>query len=104
MLDETLEGIIPGGLWLVAGLAIGVAFAEALRPVAVRVVRVGMDVADRAQEAGAEAYEKAQDLIAEARHERAQVRVPAARPDGAGRPTVRPSPRASRRAGRSRVS
>lgn len=104
MLDETLEGIIPGGLWLVAGLAIGVAFAEALRPVAVRVVKVGMDVADRAQEAGAEAYEKAQDLIAEARHERAQVRVPAARPDGTGRATVRPSPRASRRAGRTRVS
>src|SRR5215470_15080071 len=104
MLDEMIERILPGGLWLVAGLAIGVAFAEALRPVAVRVVKVGMDVADRAQEDGAEAYEKAQDLIAEARHERAQVRVPPARPDGAGRPTVRPSPRAGQRTGRSRVS
>ncbi|HKF18063.1 MAG TPA: hypothetical protein VKF14_12830 [Candidatus Dormibacteraeota bacterium] len=100
MLDEMVEEVLPGGLWLLAGLAIGVAFAEALRPVAVRAVRVGMDVADRAQEVGAEAYEKAQDLIAEARHERGRVRVPAARPDGAGRPTVRPS----QRTGRSRVS
>jgi len=100
MLDEIVEEILPGGLWLVAGLAIGTAFSEALRPVAVRVLRVCMDVADRAQEVGAEAYEKTQDLIAEARHERARLRVPAARPDGSGRPAARPRPRA----GRSRVS
>ena len=104
MLDEIVEEIVPGGLWLVAGLAIGTAFADALRPVAVRIVRAGMDVADRAQEVGAEAYEKAQDLIAEARHERAQLRVPAARPDGTGRPTARPSQRVGRRTGRSRIS
>jgi hypothetical protein len=79
MLDEVIAAIVPGGVWLVAGAVIGAAFAERLRPVAVRVVRASMDVADRAQEFGMEAVEKGQDLLAEARQQRIQS-PPAAEP------------------------
>lgn len=78
MIDEIVERILPGGIWLAAGIAVGAAFGESLRPIAIRAVKVGIEIADRVQAAGAEAYEKAEDLIAEARHERDRDRVQAA--------------------------
>jgi hypothetical protein len=78
MIDEIVETILPGGIWLAAGVAVGVAFADSLRPIAVRAIKAGLEAADRAQALGAEAYEKAEDLVAEARHERDRERVRAA--------------------------
>lgn len=70
MIDEIVETILPGGIWLVAGVAVGAAFSESLRPIVIRAVRTGIEIADRVQAVGVEAYEKAEDLVAEARHER----------------------------------
>jgi hypothetical protein len=75
MIDEIVETIIPGGIWLVAGVAVGAAFGESLRPIVVRAVRTGIEIVDRVQAVGAEAYEKAEDLVAEARHERDRDRT-----------------------------
>lgn len=80
MIDELVETILPGGVWLTAGVVIGAAFGTALRPTAVRVMAAGLAAADRLQEVGAEAYEKAQDMVAEARHERDQRRAAQAAP------------------------
>ncbi|HYW27224.1 MAG TPA: hypothetical protein VE953_23845 [Terriglobales bacterium] len=85
MIDELVETILPGGVWLTAGVVVGAAFGTALRPAAVRVMAVGMAAADRLQEVGAETYEKVQDLVAEARHERQQQRAAEAPPPAAPR-------------------
>jgi hypothetical protein len=78
MVDEFVERVLPRGLWLAAGIAVGAAFSESLRPVLIRALKAGIEIADRAQAVGAEAYEKAEDLMAEARHERDRDRVRAA--------------------------
>lgn len=75
MLDEIVETIIPGGIWLAAGIAVGATFASSLRPMVVRAMRTGIDVADRVQAVGAEALERAEDMVAEARHERERERA-----------------------------
>lgn len=75
MLDEIVETILPGGMWLAAGIAVGATFGNALRPIVVRAMKTGIDVADRVQAVGAEALERAEDLVAEARHERDRDRV-----------------------------
>ena len=82
MIDEIVESILPGGIWLGAGIAVGATFGESLRPIAIRAMKMGIEIADRVQAAGAEAYEKAEDLIAEARHERDRDRVRAATTNG----------------------
>lgn len=92
MIDEILEVILPGGAWLAAGVAIGMAFSDALRPAAVRLVAAGLTAAERLQEAGAEAYERTQDLVAEARHEREQTRATKSRPTVAHRRAARAEP------------
>lgn len=105
MIEEIFETILPGGAWLTAGVVVGAAFGSALRPVAVRALALGMDAAERLQEAGAEAYEKAQDLVAEARHDRehnhaapaetgaeAEVDTEARAPSGARRRGARSEP------------
>lgn len=69
MVEELIEAVVPGGVWVAMGVAIGAAFGERLRPVAKEAIKTGMTMAERLQEAGAEAYEKAQDLVAEARYE-----------------------------------
>ena len=79
MVDELLDTVMPGGIWLAAGLVIGGALGDRLRPVAKAALRVGLDVADRAREVGSEAVERAQDLMAEVRQEREQARSTAAR-------------------------
>lgn len=80
MIDELLEAVIPGGLYIGVGVAIGAAFSERLRPVAKRAVKVGMTGAERMQELSAEALEKVQDLVAEARYEQvAEQRRPVRR-------------------------
>ena len=86
MFEELLEAVVPGGVWLAAGVALGAAFGERLRPVAKEAIKLGMTVAERAQGSAAELYERAEDLIAEARHERAQE---SARETAAPRPPVR---------------
>jgi hypothetical protein len=78
MIDELVEKIVPGGIWLAAGIAVGATFGESLRPIVIRAMKTGIEVADRLQAVGAEAYEKAEDMMAEARHERERDRVRAA--------------------------
>ncbi|HZV53175.1 MAG TPA: hypothetical protein VFD49_25855 [Candidatus Dormibacteraeota bacterium] len=85
MVDELLDTVVPGGIWLAAGLVIGSALGRRLRPVAKAALKVGMDVADRVQEVGAEAAERAQDLMAEVRQEREQARAAPARESHARR-------------------
>lgn len=72
MVDEVIERFVPGGVFIVIGVAVGAAFGERLRPVAKEALKQGMTLAERGQEAAAEAFEKAQDLIAEARYEQEQ--------------------------------
>lgn len=69
MTDELLETIVPGGIYLGIGIAIGAAFGDRLRPLAKEMMKWGLVAAERVQEASAEALEKAQDLVAEARYE-----------------------------------
>jgi hypothetical protein len=78
MVDEIVQRVLRRGLWLAAGIAVGAAFSESLRPVFIRAMKAGIELADRAQAVAAEAYEKAEDLMAEARHERDRDRVRAA--------------------------
>jgi len=95
MVDEVIERVVPGGIFIVIGVAIGAAFGERLRPIAKEAIKHGMTFAERGQEAAAEAFEKAQDLVAEARYEQEQE-VRSARPasrNGGGR---KPAPAASR--------
>lgn len=91
MIDEIVETILPGGLWLAVGVAVGTAFGESLRPIAIRALKTGIEIADRVQAIGAEAYEKAEDLMAEARHARDRDRVRVAT-DGSRSPTSRRRP------------
>jgi hypothetical protein len=86
--------VLPGGAWLAAGLALGIAFGGRLRPVAKGVVKAGMNLAERVQGAGAEAVEQAQDLVAEVRHEREEERAAPAGERRARAPRT-PSPGAS---------
>lgn len=88
MIDELVEAVVPGGAWLVAGVAIGASLAGVLRPVAKTAVKTGMVVADRVQELTGEAVEQAQDLVAEARMEREQ--------DRAAKAAAPPPPRSGR--------
>jgi hypothetical protein len=74
MVEEVVETISPGGIWLAAGVALGTAFGRQLRPVAKSAVKAGMAATERLRELGAEAVEQTQDLVAEARHEREQER------------------------------
>jgi hypothetical protein len=91
MIEEVVDTVVPGGAWLVAGLALGASVAAGgLRPAAKTVLKASMAVADRVQEVGTEAMESAQDLMAEVRHEREQARAQTQAP--------RPAP-ARRRAG-----
>jgi hypothetical protein len=69
MFDALLESVLPGGVYLALGLALGAAFSRQLRPVAKEAMKVGMSFAARAEEVAAEAYERGQDLVAEARYE-----------------------------------
>jgi hypothetical protein len=81
MFEELIEFVFPRGVILAGAVAVGAAITGGLRPAAKTVVKAGMAVADRVQEAGSEAVEQAQDLVAEARHEREQEREQAeARP------------------------
>jgi hypothetical protein len=75
MLDELLDAVVPGGIWLAAGLVIGSALGRRSRSVMKTALRVSLDVADRVQEVGAEAAERVQDLMAEVRQEREQARA-----------------------------
>jgi hypothetical protein len=79
VLEEVAEVFVPGGAWLAAGVALGAAFGTRLRPLAKSAIKVGMDVADRAQVVGLEAVEKGQDLVAEARYEREQEKAASTR-------------------------
>lgn len=79
MVEEIVETIVPGGAWLVVGLAVGSAFGERLRPAAKTVLKAGMGLAERAQQVGLETVERGQDLVAEARYEREQERPRASR-------------------------
>ena len=67
MFEELIETFVPGGGWLVAGVVLGTAFGDRLRPLAKTALKTGMAFAERAQEAGMEAIERGQDLVAEAR-------------------------------------
>lgn len=75
MFEELLESLVPGGLWLAAGVAVGAAAGSRIRPVAKVAIGFGMDAAGRAQAFGAEAVERVQDIVAEARHEHEQERA-----------------------------
>ncbi len=90
MFEELLESVVPGGIWLAAGVAVGAAAGDRIRPVAKAAIGFGMAASDRVQAFGAEAVERVQDIVAEARQERAQEQAaaPAAR---APRRTQRPS-------------
>lgn len=94
--EELLGPLLPGSIWLLAGVALGVGIAGPLRPVAKAGLKAGMGVGDRArgigdrarkigaggaetaQRIGAEAAERAQDMVAEARSARKPAR-PSAR-------------------------
>jgi hypothetical protein len=101
MLEEVLApfeevlGVVPGGVWLIAGFALGVGFAGVLRPAAKAALKACMDVGDRAQGMGAGAAERAQDLVAEARSERRRPTRPSARAARTRRP--RPTPASAAR-------
>ena len=69
MLEELAEMAFPGGALVAAGVALGAAFAQQLRPAAKQTLKTGMKVAAQVQEVAAEAYEQGRDLVAEARHE-----------------------------------
>ncbi|MDQ6637406.1 MAG: DUF5132 domain-containing protein [Candidatus Dormibacteraeota bacterium] len=100
MFADLLEAVIPGGLYIGLGVAIGAAFSERLRPVAKRAVKVGMTGAERLQEISAEALEKAQDLVAEARYEQvAEQKAPVRRTRATARTTTPRRPRRRTAAG-----
>lgn len=82
MLDELVAVVVPGGAWLAAGVAVGSAFGDRLRPAAKMAVKVSMGVADRLQEIGMETAERAQDFVAEARDEHQKARPAAASRSG----------------------
>lgn len=70
MLDDAAGRLVPVGALLAVGLAAGILFSKELRPVAKRVIRLGLEAADRAQELSTEALERVQDLVAEVQYER----------------------------------
>jgi hypothetical protein len=69
MIGKLLQSIVPGGIYLGIGIAIGAAFGDRLRPLAKEMMKWGLVAAERMQETTAEALERAQDLVAEARYE-----------------------------------
>jgi hypothetical protein len=73
MFETLLESVIPGGVYMAVGLALGAAFSKQLRPLVKEAVKAGLSLAAVAEEAAAEAYERSQDLIAEARYEQEQA-------------------------------
>jgi len=87
MLDDAAGRLVPVGALLVVGLAAGILFSKELRPVAKRVIRLGLEAADRAQELSSEALERMQDLVAEVQYEREHA-VTAAGPVRAARRRV----------------
>jgi hypothetical protein len=97
MLEELAELAFPGGAFVAAGVAVGAAFGQQLRPVAKQVVKTGMKVAAQVQEVAAEAYEQGHDLIAEARHEYEQE-------NGTGRKGATPASESSESPSRGRRS
>jgi hypothetical protein len=85
MLDDAAGRLVPVGALLVVGLAAGILFSNELRPVAKRVIRFGLEAADRAQELSSEALERMQDLVAEVQYEREHAATAAAPGRAAGR-------------------
>lgn len=95
MLNQLFERIIPGGVFIGVGVALGATFSESLRPAAKEMLKYGMTAAERIQELTAEAYERSQDLVAEARHEQQQEARTA---NGSGPTSRRRKAAATRRA------
>src|SRR5436190_17167235 len=73
MFGQSLESAVSRAALLLAGIAIGAAFSQELKPVAKRAIRFGLTAGGAMQEAAAEAYERGQDLVAEARYEQEQA-------------------------------
>ncbi len=92
MFEELLESVVPGGIWLAAGIAVGTAAGSRIRPAAKAAIGFGMDAAGRVQAFGAETVERVQDIVAEARQERAQVQAGAPAARTARRPQRPPAP------------
>lgn len=68
--------LLPGVLIGAGAVVVGIMFPRvgmAMRPVAKRVIRAGLEMGDRARDLVAEAGEQVQDLVAEAQSDRAQA-------------------------------